>query len=147
MREVPGLVWLTVTGHGATGEAANWAGIGHDCGVAGGLSRAMAEASGEIGYVGDALSDPLTGVTAALEGWRAYRSGEAQRIGFAMSAITARALREERAHDAAALGAELRGWAAAIGRTFPQVPRRPLLAEVRSFGADTARVFPGLVGC
>ncbi|MBW8755841.1 MAG: CoA transferase [Sphingomonadales bacterium] len=145
--EVPGLVWLTVTGHGAMGEAANWAGIGHDCGVAGGLSRAMANAGGEIGYVGDAIADPLTGVTAAIEGWRAYRSGEAQRIGFAMSAIAARALCEERAHDAAALDFELRGWAAAVGRTFPQVPRRRLLAEVRSFGADTARVFPALAEC
>ncbi len=147
VRDVPGLVWLSVTGHGASGEAANWAGIGHDCGVAGGLSRAMAEASGEIGFVGDALADPLTGITAAREGWRAYRSGEAQRIGFAMSAITARALAEERAHDAAALDAELRVWAAASGRVFPPVPRRPLLGEVRAIGADTARYLPELAPC
>ena len=147
VREVPGLVWLTVTGHGATGEAANWAGIGHDCGVAGGLARALAEASGEIGYVGDAIADPLTGITAALEGWRAYRRGEARRIGLSMSAIAVRALAEEKAHDAAALEAELRGWAAGLGKPFPRVPRRPLLAEVRSFGADTARVFPELRRC
>ncbi len=147
VREVPGLVWLTVTGHGATGEAANWAGIGHDCGVAGGLARALAQASGQVGYVGDAIADPLTGITAALEGWRSYRRGEARRIGLSMSAITARALVEEQAHDAAALKAELRGWGAALGKPFPHVPPRPLLAEVRSFGADTARVFPGLGRC
>ncbi len=41
VREVPGLVWLSITGHGAIGEAAMWTGIGNDCGVAGGLSRAM----------------------------------------------------------------------------------------------------------
>src|SRR5690606_6711881 len=41
VREVPGLVWLTITGHGARGEAADWTGIGHDCGVAGGMSRAL----------------------------------------------------------------------------------------------------------
>lgn len=147
VREVPGLVWLSVTGHGASGEAANWAGIGHDCGVAGGLARAMEQASGEIGYVGDAIADPLTGITGAIEGWRAYRRGEARRLGFAMSAITARALAEERAHDAGLLDAELREWAAAVGREFPRVPRRPMLAEVREFGADTARIFPVLATC
>ena len=140
--ETPGLVWLSVTGHGATGEPANWTGIGNDCGVAAGLSRAMADAGGEMGYVGDAIADPLTGITAALEGWRAYRSGTAQRIGFAMSAITARALREERAHDPAALEAELRIWGASLGQPFPQLARRPMLAQVRSFGADNAQWLP-----
>ena len=139
VRAVPGLVWLSVTGHGATGEAANWTGIGNDCGVAGGLARAMADAGGAIGYVGDAIADPLTGIVGAREAWRALASGEAQRIGLAMSAIAAHALAEERAHDAAALDAELRGWSAALGQPFPHVPRRALTAEVRPLGADTER--------
>ena len=137
VRETPGLVWLSVTGHGATGEAANWTGIGNDCGVAGGLSRALAEAGGEIGYVGDAIADPLTGITAALEGWRAYRAGQACRIGLAMSAIAAQALREERDHDPDALNAELRSWARAVGHPFPKVVRREMLAECHRLGADT----------
>jgi hypothetical protein len=147
VRETPGLVWLSVTGHGATGEAANWAGIGHDCGVAGGLSQAMAQACGEIGYVGDAIADPLTGIAGAIEAWRAYRSGEACRIGLAMSAITARALREEREHDPAALDAELCSWGAAVGCTFPKVPRRVIAAPVRPLGADTARYLPAATSC
>ncbi len=138
VREVPGLVWLSVTGHGASGEAADWAGIGNDCGVAAGLTRAMAEASGKIGYVGDALPDPLTGITAAREGWRAYCAGKACRIGLSMTAIAAMALREEREHDPAALAQELRDWAASDGQSFPQCPRRPMLAELRGLGADTA---------
>lgn len=142
VRTTPGLVWLSVTGHGATGEAANWAGIGNDCGVAAGLSRALADATGEIGYVGDAIADPLTGITAALEGWRAYRAGEARRIGLSMSAITALALAEERAHDPAMLNAELRGWGAAAGQPFPKVPRRAMLAPVQELGADTAAWLP-----
>lgn len=140
--EVPGLVWLSVTGHGATGDAANWTGIGNDCAVAGGLSRALAEASGEIGYVGDAVADPLTGITGALAGWRAYRSGTAQRIGLSMSAIVARALAEEHAHDPEALTAELRAWGAANGRAFPKVRRREMFAPVRAFGADTQAWLP-----
>lgn len=147
VRETPGLVWLSVTGHGATGEAANWTGIGNDCAVAGGLTRALAEATGEIGYVGDAISDPLTGITGAIEGWRAYKGGEACRIGLSMSAIVARALREERAHDPVLLATELRGWTAAVGRKFPQVPRRTMLAEVRSVGADTARYLATTAPC
>jgi hypothetical protein len=147
VREVPGLVWLSVTGHGARGEAADWAGIGNDCGVAAGLSRALADATGEIGYVGDAIPDPLTGITAALEGWRALQGGEAQRIGFAMSAIAARALAEERAHDPQLLEAELRGWGAATGRPFPKVRRRAMTAGARPLGADTERWFPEFARC
>ena len=137
--EVPGLVWLSITGHGATGDAANWVGVGNDCAVAGGLTRALADATGEIGYVGDALADPLTGITAALEGWRAYANGEAVRIGFSMSAIAAKALSEERAFDRPALDAELRAWGANVGKLFPKVPRRSGLGPFRDLGADTEK--------
>jgi hypothetical protein len=147
VRETPGLVWISVTGHGATGDPANWAGIGHDCAVAGGLSQALLEASGEIGYVGDAIADPLTGITGAIEAWRAYRSGDGCRLGLSMSAITAQALTEERAHDPALLEAELRAWGAASGRPFPKVPRRELHAPVRPLGADTSRYLPDLAPC
>ncbi|PEQ11845.1 CoA transferase [Novosphingobium sp. PC22D] len=147
VRETLGLVWLTVTGHGARGEPAHWTGIGNDCGVAGGLSRALADAAGEIGYVGDAIADPLTGITAALEGWRAHARGEACRIGFAMSAIVASALDEERTFDPLLLEAELRAWAAAVGELFPAVPRRRLAAPVRDLGADTGRYLASLARC
>lgn len=147
VRETPGLVWLSVTGHGATGEPANWVGIGNDCGVAGGLSRAMAELTGEIGYVGDAIADPLTGITAAREGLRALKSGLGQRIGLSMSAITAMALADERAFDRAAINAELRTWGTSVGAPFPPVERRALQAEARQIGADTARYLPELAQC
>ena len=142
VRETPGLVWLTVTGHGATGDPSNWAGIGHDCGVAGGLARALADAAGEVGYVGDAMADPLTGIFAALEGWRAYMNGEARRMGFAMSSVVAMVLKEERERDPAGVERDLRLWAAAIGELFPKVPRRELQAPVHSIGADNAQYLP-----
>lgn len=140
--EVPGLVWLSVTGHGASGEPANWTGIGNDCAVAGGLSRALADVTGETGYVGDAIADPLTGITGALAGWRAYRHGEARRIGLSMSAIVAQALAEEHAHDPGLLECELRGWGAAKGWPFPKVRRREMFAPVHRFGADTQDWLP-----
>ena len=136
--ETPGLIWLSVTGHGARGEAAEWAGIGNDCGVAAGLARALGEACGEVGYVGDAIADPLTGITGARAAWRALADGRGCRIGLAMSAITARALAEERAFDAALLDAELRDWGAAVGGPFPRVPQRAMIAPARALGADNA---------
>ena len=147
VREVPGLVWLSVTGHGASGEAANWVGIGNDCGVAGGLSRALAEVTGEPGYVGDAIADPLTGVTGAREVLKALREGEARRIGLSMGAITAMALEEERAFDASLLEAELRDWGAAIGQPFPPLERRTITSPIRRLGADTGRYLPELAPC
>jgi hypothetical protein len=142
VRDVPGLVWLSVTGHGALGEAAQWVGIGNDCGVAGGLSRAMADLTGEIGYVGDAIADPLTGITAAREGLAAYRSGAAQRIGLSMSAIVSMALAEERAHDRAAVDDELHAWGCSVGSAFRHVAPRPLQAPVHPPGADNESYLP-----
>jgi len=142
VREVPGLVWLTISGHGATGEAANWAGIGHECGVAGGLSRALAEVAGEPAYVGDAIADPLTGIFTALEGWRAWKAGSACRLGFALSGVVARALAEERAFDSDVLDDELQTWAEARGRPFPAIAMRPVSGEVRPLGADTGTWLP-----
>lgn len=147
VRSVQGLVWLTVTGHGARGKAANWAGIGNDCGVAGGLSRALYEATGEIGYLGDAIADPLTGIVGAREVLRALKHGEARRIGLSMSAIAALALAEERAFGRETLKRELRAWRKAEGSPFPDVCRRPITAPVRPLGADTDRYFAEPLPC
>lgn len=147
VREVPGLIWLSITGHGAVGECASWAGMGNDCAVAGGLSRALVQAGGRMAFVGDAVADPLTGIMAALVGWRAYLTGAACRVGLSMSAIVATALREERAYDAPALNAELRGWDGAVGQPFPAVTGRAVEAVVAPFGADTAHCLARLRSC
>lgn len=137
VRETPGLVWLSVTGHGARRAAAHWAGVGNDCSVAAGLSRAMVDAGGEMGYVGDALTDPLTGITAARMGWQAWQRGEACRIVLSMSAIGAQALAEERAFERASIDAELKAWSDGRGLPFPAVTRRKLVDPVREIGVDT----------
>lgn len=95
----PGLVWLTITGHGATGEAANWVAFGDDAGVAAGLSLELWQATGEIGFVGDAIGDPLTGILAAKRGLEQLQSGRGARLGFAMSGIVAAAIEEEKKCD------------------------------------------------
>jgi len=136
----PGLVWITITAHGAQGEAAGWVGFGDDCSVAAGLSAALRAVAGRGGFVGDAIADPLTGIAAALLAWNSWKSGQGGRFGLALSAVTAHLLAQSRSEDAAALSKELTEWAAAAGRPFPCVQRRPV-GCIAAFGAHTrARV-------
>ncbi len=134
----PGLVWLTITAHGARGESANWIGFGDDSAIAGGLGAALEMATGRIGFGGDAVADPLTGIVAAGEAWQRYRSGCGGRIGVAMSAVVAKAIAEERAADAVRFETELRGWTAAEGLPYPAHDPRDPAKALRPFGADTA---------
>ncbi|HTH29612.1 MAG TPA: CoA transferase [Sphingobium sp.] len=134
VRDAPGLVWMTITGHGAEGEAANWVGFGDDCAVAGGLSAAMLRASGRIGFVGDAIADPMTGILAGRLAWERWTSGTGARIILSMSGVVASAIETEQA----ALDAALKAWADAEGAPFPAAPVRAT-GMVRPLGADTAR--------
>ena len=126
VRTTPGLVWVTITGHGASGESAGWVGFGDDCGVAGGLTAALHAASGHTGFVADAIADPLTGMFAALVAWDAWASRRGGRFGVSMSAVVANCLAEARERDSAGLESSLRDWSAAAGQPFPTVNRRPI---------------------
>lgn len=129
VREVAGLIWLTITGHGGEGDAALWTGFGDDCSVAGGLSAALHAATGAIGFGGDACGDPLTGIYAARCALERHRQGMGARLIFSMSAIVQEALAAERARDAGAgtdtLNDQLRIWAAARDQPFPAIAQRP----------------------
>jgi hypothetical protein len=132
---VPGLVWLTITAHGAIGDAAHWVGFGDDVGVAAGLSGALRAATGRIGFVGDAIADPLTGLRAALLGWEMWQSGRGGRYGLAMRDVAAVCLREQRDRDPLAWRRVLTDWATGAGAPFPAVLRRRATA-VPDFGSD-----------
>ncbi len=137
----PGKVWLTLTGHGATGAAADWVGFGDDCSVAGGLSAALRDATGTIGFGGEAVADPLSGIVGAQAAWRAWCSGLGGRIGVALSGVVVRAIAEERAHDPAQFDQELRDWAKARGASFPVIAPRDISAKLAALGEDNARYF------
>jgi hypothetical protein len=126
VRSQPGLVWLTITGHGAEGEAGGWVGFGDDCGVAGGLSAALRAASGVSGFVGDAIADPLTGMEAARVAWDAWAARRGGHFAIAMSHVVAHAIASERADNPAQWQAALRAWGTAVGKPFPTVQRRSL---------------------
>jgi crotonobetainyl-CoA:carnitine CoA-transferase CaiB-like acyl-CoA transferase len=124
VQTIPGLVWVTITGHGAEGDAANWVGFGDDCGVRAGLSAAFRRACGHIGFVGDAIADPLTGIFAAHAAWEAWRSRRGGRLGLAMSSVVASCMAEAMEQDAAGFEASLKAWGAAAGQPFPTVSQR-----------------------
>lgn len=122
----PGLVWITITGHGATDEPANWVGFGDDCGVAAGLSAALREVTGRPGFVGDAIGDPLTGLFAADAAWHAWQSRAGGRIGIALSDVVAHCLARCRELDPALLREQLLNWSTSVGAPFPIVQRRDI---------------------
>ena len=58
----PGLVWLTITGHGARAPQRDWVGFGDDTAVAGGLSAPLLlAASGEDRLWGRRAGGPVDG--------------------------------------------------------------------------------------
>ena len=124
VRATPGLVWLTITAHGATGDAANWVGFGDDVGVAAGLSAELHTITGRSGFVGDAIADPLTGIHAAMLGWTFWQRGDGGRYGMAMRDVAASCLHRERARDPQAWLRTLRSWATGEGAAFAPVRRR-----------------------
>lgn len=146
VRDTPGLVWLSLTAHGVDGDAANAIGFGDDCGVAGGLSAALRRAGGTLGFVGDAIADPLSGIYAAYCVWQQWQRGQGARIGVAMTGVVAEAVHDARLNDAAAFDASLRNWRANVGAAFPSVRTRSA-GKVAAFGADTATVLGELGPC
>lgn len=118
VRSQPGLTWVSITGHGAKAEAAEWIAFGDDAGVSGGLSREMQSASGAVGFVGDAIADPLTGIVAADAALRQHLSGFAARITLSMRDLVAEAIAAEKSLAPGRWQELLRGWSAMRGLQF-----------------------------
>jgi hypothetical protein len=146
VRKTPGLVWVTITAHGAERDAAHWVGFGDDCAVAGGLSAALRAACGRTGFVGDAIADPLAGAYAALTAWEAWGSRRSGRFAVTMSHVVAHCLAEARRNDAKRLERDLLEWSAAVGCPFPEVKRRAI-GPLRRLGEDTRSYLSQVTTC
>ncbi len=144
VRGQPGLSWITITGHGAQGDAANWVGFGDDCGMAAGLGGALRKIAGRTGFVGDAIADPLTGIRAASLAWEAWASGRGGRYGLAMTGVVAEALAIAR--RSGRFDNALGKWADAAGTPFPIVKSR-IAIPVRELGSDTRAMLANLAPC
>ena len=127
-----GATWVSITAYGRAGDAADLVGFGDDAAVAGGLSAAMARRWGEPLFAGDAIADPLTGITAALAAWAGWRRGGGRLISVALAPTVAHALRLFEA-DAEAV----RHWQA-LAQTDDRAlyPLRAPMAPARALGAD-----------
>lgn len=130
-----GATWIAVTAHGRTGEAANWIGFGDDAAVAGGLSAAMARAWGTSLFAGDAIADPLTGITAALAAWAGWRAGGGRLVDIALSRVVAHAIALHAAEN-------IRAWQKlAETDPAPLYPMRAAGRRARALGADNGALF------
>jgi crotonobetainyl-CoA:carnitine CoA-transferase CaiB-like acyl-CoA transferase len=135
-----GATWLSITAHGRGGGAENWIGFGDDAAVAGGLTAAMRVAWGAALFAGDAIADPLTGITAAFAGWAGWKAGGGQLLSLALSKVIAHA-RGLHVADAAAT----RHWQAmAAADGAPLYGLRTASAPARPLGADTAEILAEL---
>ena len=85
----PALVWVAITGYGWNGEAGERVGFGDDTAAAGGLVRWTAR--GEPRFAGDALSDPVTGLAAALGALQGVAAGGGVLVDVAMARAAAAA--------------------------------------------------------
>jgi hypothetical protein len=85
----PSLVWVAITGYGWTGASAQRVAFGDDAAAAGGLVRWTPE--GEPHFLGDALADPVTGLTAAIGAMVAYADGGGCLVDVAMARCAAAA--------------------------------------------------------
>lgn len=74
--ERPGLVWLSITGHGRTEPEANWIAFGDDAAVSAGLSAVLGEEPEGPIFCGDAIGDPLAGLHAAVIVWHRWKTGQ-----------------------------------------------------------------------
>jgi hypothetical protein len=83
----PSLLWIAITAHGWRGDAAMRVGFGDDCAAAGGLVRWD---DGEPRFLGDALADPLTGLTAATLALEALATGRAGLLDVPLAGTAAR---------------------------------------------------------
>jgi len=94
VRDRPGKTWISITGYGRSGPAANWVAYGDDAATAAGLAVATGTLAGSDGplFCGDAIADPLTGMHAAVAALAAYRHGGGVLLSLALRDVAAHAL-------------------------------------------------------
>jgi hypothetical protein len=106
----PGLTWIQLTGHGSAAPQSGWIGYGDDAASAAGLCAQLYDATGQYGFVADAIADPLTGLHAALTAWQSWLSGGGEMIGLSLSGVTAFCIHTELETNKACFFDQLKSW-------------------------------------
>ena len=82
----PKLIWVAITAYGWGDDTALRIGFGDDCAAAGGL---LDWEHGVPRFIGDALADPLTGVTSAIAALEAVAAGRSGLLDVALAPVAA----------------------------------------------------------
>jgi hypothetical protein len=152
LRQTPGQVWLSITGHGRSHPQSQWVAFGDDAAVAAGLIlRGSSPAAAPL-FCGDAIADPLTGLHAAAAALLSWRAGGGVLQDVALRAVVAHAMafgpptgpasvrlaQKERSEAAS----EIRWEVSVNGHSQLVLPPRAREAPMRArpLGADTADV-------
>lgn len=141
--EQEGLTWVSITGYGRMGEAANWIAYGDDAGVAAGLSTLLPD--GPI-FCGDAIGDPLTGLHAALAVYARWRNGQGGLISIAIRDVVRHCMALDELPSVEAARERMVEWqhiVDAAGITAAPPYAREPVQNARPLGADTASVLRG----
>jgi hypothetical protein len=157
--ELPGRVWVSITGYGRAEPMAGWVAFGDDAAAAGGLVADAATNAGQAPspvFCADAVADPLTGMHAAAAALDAWRSGCGGLLDVALARV-AGYVASRRLDGPRALvhriddGTGANGFAVALAgkRVLVAPPRaRTPAGAAAELGADTARVLEELgVSC
>jgi hypothetical protein len=138
-----GAIWASITAYGREGEDADLIGFGDDVAAAAGLTAL----AGGVPYpVGDAIADPLAGVSAASAVAVALQNGRGALLDVSMYDVAVEAANVRRA-DATVTGDDRHGWyvQTKAGRVPVVAPRARAPAGVAApLGAHTRVVLDGL---
>ncbi len=137
-----GACWISLT---AAGRASGRIGFGDD--VAAGAGLVARDAEGDPVFVGDALADPLTGLTAATLAMTAPADGSGVLWDVAMSDVVAATLTDVAPDPSPAARRQERRWVldTAAGAVPVAEPRpRTVAGSAPAAGADTAAVLAEL---
>jgi len=149
VHDVPGITWVSITGYGRSGDAAQWIAFGDDAAAAAGLAGAAGESSDVPLFCADAVADPLTGVHAAAAALAARRSGGGRLLDISLRDVSAHVLGFAPIDDSPRVHATDDGWQVVhddICRPVAAPRARPAAARARPLGTDTAAVLDELLG-
>lgn len=142
-----GRSWLSITGHGRRGDAADWVAFGDDAGVGAGLSELMHRATGERLICGDAIGDPLTGLHAALAAWASWRAGGGHLLALSLDAVLRHCVSFGAPQSDDVLHERHTRWTR-VARSRRNIAPAPICfapqSRARPLGADTAAVLSNL---
>ena len=105
-----GVTWIQLTAHGSELPESHWIGYGDDAAAAAGLCAQLHRITGQYGFVGDAIADPLTGLYAALSAWRSWANGGGEMIGLSLRQVTSFCIQRELAEHRFQFEHQLGAW-------------------------------------